>query len=70
METPGITNITLYAFRIFILSRHLQFLLEKFAHSDNILGLDRRKVFIFGYLHQNHSIYVKKTIFALARYIR
>jgi hypothetical protein len=42
----------------------------KSAHSDNILGLARRKVFRFGYLHRNHPIYMKKAIFALARYIQ
>jgi hypothetical protein len=48
---------------ICILSSHLQFLLEKSAHSGSILRFARRKVFRFGYLHQNHPIYVKKPIF-------
>ena len=53
-----------------ILSRHLEFLLEKSAHSDNNLSLVRCKVFRFGYLHRNLPIYMKKAIFALVRYIQ
>ena len=72
-ETPQSTKITMDEFRvnqIRILSSHLQFLLEKSVHSDNILSLARRKVFRFGYLHRNHPTYMKKAIFSLARYIR
>ena len=50
-------------------SRHLQFLLEKSAYSDNLLSFAHRRVFRFGYLHRNHPTHMKKAIFALAKYI-
>ena len=52
-----------------LLSGHLKFLLEKSAHSDNLLNFARRRVFRFGYLQRNHPTYMKKAIFALAKYI-
>jgi len=51
-------------------SRHLKFLLEKSAYSKSLLNFARRRVFRYGYLQQNHPIYVKTVIFALAKYIR
>jgi hypothetical protein len=51
-------------------STHLRFLLEKSAYSDNILNFARHRVFRFGYLHRKHPTYIKKTIFALAKYIQ
>ena len=54
MDTPQHRKITLDQLRVEEIrnvSSHLQFLLEKSAHSDNILGLARRKVFRFGYPH-------------------
>jgi len=50
-------------------SRLLKFLLEKSAYSDDLLNFACRRVFRFGYLQQNHPIYMKKVIFALAKYI-
>ena len=47
----------------------LTFLLEKSAYSDDLLKFACRRVFRFGYLQQNHPIYMKKVIFALAKYI-
>jgi len=47
----------------------LKFLLEKSAYSDDILNFACRRVFRFGYLQQNHPIYMKNVIFALAKYI-
>jgi hypothetical protein len=67
-KTPGSRYITLGALRvpqIRILSSHLQFLLDKSAHSDNILGLAHRKVFRFRYLHRDHPTYMKKAFFLL-----
>jgi hypothetical protein len=52
-----------------IRSSHLQFLLEKSAHSNSLLDFARRRVFRFGHLQQNHPIYMKKVIFSLAKYI-
>ena len=51
-------------------SNHLQFLLEKSAYSDSLLNFARRRVFRFGYLHRKHSTYMKKAIYALAKYIQ
>ena len=51
-------------------SDHLQFLLEKSAYSNNLLNFARRRVFRFRYLHRKHPIYMKKAIFALAKYIQ
>ena len=48
---------------------HLRFLLEKSAYSDSLLTFTRRRVFRFGYLQRNHPTYMKKAIFALAKYI-
>jgi hypothetical protein len=67
-KTPESRYITLGALRvpqIRILSSHLQFLLDKSAHSDNILGLARRKVFRFGYLHRDHPTDMKKAFLLL-----
>jgi hypothetical protein len=50
-------------------SAHLQSLLEKSAHSDDILHFAHHRVFRFGYLHREHPKYMKKAIFALAKYI-
>ena len=50
-------------------SNHVQFILQKSAYSHCILNFARRKVFRFGYLQRNHPIYLKKAIFALAKYI-
>ena len=50
-------------------SGHLTFLLEKSAYSDDLLNFACRRVFRFGYLQQKHPIYMKKVIFALAKYI-
>jgi len=47
----------------------LTFLLEKSAYSVHLLKFACRRVFRFGYLQQNHPIYMKKVIFALAKYI-
>jgi hypothetical protein len=52
-----------------IRSVHLKFLLEKAAYSDSVLNFARRRVFRFGYLQQSHPTYMKKAIFALAKYI-
>jgi hypothetical protein len=51
-------------------SNHLQFLLEKSTYSDNILDFARYRVFRFGYLARQHPTYMKKAIFALAKYIQ
>jgi hypothetical protein len=51
-------------------STHLRFLLEKSAYSDNILNFALHRVFRFGYLHRKHPTYIKKAIFALAKYIQ
>ena len=51
-------------------SKHLQFLLEKSAYSDNILDFARYRVFRFGYLARQHPVYMKEAIFSLAKYIR
>ncbi|KIM35968.1 hypothetical protein M413DRAFT_449493 [Hebeloma cylindrosporum] len=51
-------------------SIHLQFLLEKSGHSDPLLNFARRRVFRFRYLHRKHPTYIKKAIFALAKYIQ
>jgi len=51
-------------------SGHLKFLLEKSAYSDRLLNFARRRVFRFGYLQRNHPTYMKKAIFALAKYIQ
>ena len=51
-------------------SNHLLFLLPKSAYSNNILNFARYRVFRFGYLHRNHPTYMKRAIFALAKYIR
>jgi hypothetical protein len=64
-----------YQFRIKIhddrlLASHLEFLLEKAAYSNNLLNFAHRKVFRFGYLDRKHPIYIKKAIFALAKYIQ
>jgi hypothetical protein len=48
---------------------HLEFLLEKSAYSDSLLNFARRRVFRFGYLNRSHSKYMKKAIFALAKYV-
>ena len=48
----------------------LKFLLEKSAYSDSILIFARRRVFRFGYLQRNHPTYMKRAIFALAKYIQ
>jgi len=50
-------------------SEHLKFLLEKSAYSDSLLNFARRRVFRFGYLQRNYPTYMKRTIFALAKYI-
>jgi len=50
-------------------SKHLQFLLQKSAYSHLLLKFARQKVFRFGYLQRDHPIYIKKAIFALAKYI-
>ena len=50
-------------------SGHLTFLLEKSAYSDDLLDFACHRVFRFGYLQQKHPIYMKKVIFALAKYI-
>jgi len=52
-----------------LLSGHLKSLLEKSAHSRNLLNFARRRVFRFGYLQRNHPTYMKKAIFSLAKYI-
>jgi hypothetical protein len=54
----------------FFRSAHLQFLLEKSTHSNNILNFAHHRVFRFGYLHRKHPTYIKKAIFALAKYIQ
>ena len=73
-ESPEIRNLIVVGLqakrRNRFLSGHLQFLLEKAAHSDDIVGLARRKVFRFGYLYRNHPSHMKKAIFALAAYIQ
>jgi hypothetical protein len=51
-------------------SEHLLFLLQKSAYSDNILDFARHRVFRFGYLARQHPAYIKKAIFALAKYIQ
>ena len=51
-------------------SKHLQFLLQKSAYSENILGFARYRVFRFGYLARHHPVYMKKAIFSLAKYIQ
>ena len=50
-------------------SGHLKFLLEKSAHSDNLLNFARHRVFRFGYLQRSHPKYMKETIYTLAKYI-
>jgi hypothetical protein len=51
-------------------SNHLQFLLEKSAYSDNLLNFAHHRVFRFRYLHRKHPTYMKKAIFALAKYVQ
>ena len=51
-------------------SNHLQFVLQQSAYSDNILDFARYRVFRFGFLHRKHPVYMKKAIFALAKYIQ
>jgi len=51
-------------------SYHLLFLLPKSAYSHNILEFARYRVFRFGYLHRKHPTYMKRAIFALAKYIQ
>jgi hypothetical protein len=51
-------------------SGHLQFLLEKSAYSDDLLNFVHHRVFRFGYLHRKYPIFMKKAIFALAKYIQ
>ena len=51
------------------LSNHLRFLLSKSAYSHNIFNFARYRVFRFGYLRRNHPTYMKRAIFALAKYI-
>ena len=50
-------------------SGHLKFLLEKSAYSNDLLTFASLRVFRFGYLQQNHPIYMKRVIFALAKYV-
>jgi hypothetical protein len=50
-------------------SEFLKFLLEKSAYSDDLLNFACNRVFRFGYLQQNHPVYMKRVIFALANYI-
>jgi len=50
-------------------SGHLKFLLKKSAYSNSLLNFVRRRVFRFRYLQRNHPTYMKKVIFALAKYI-
>jgi hypothetical protein len=52
-----------------IRSVHVKFLLEKAAYSNSLLNFARRRVFRFGYPHQNHPTHMKKAIYALAKYI-
>ena len=54
----------------FYRSKHLRFLLEKSAYSDNILDFARDRVFRFGYLLRKHPAYMKRAIFSLAKYIQ
>jgi len=51
-------------------SDHLLFLLPKSAYSHDILNFARYRVFRFGYLHRKHPTYMKRAIFALAKYIQ
>jgi hypothetical protein len=51
-------------------SHHLRILLQKSACSDDLLNFAHRRVFRFGYLHRNHPTYIRKAIFALAKYIQ
>ena len=51
-------------------SEHFIFLLEKSGYSDNLLNFARRRVFRPEYLRRKRPIYMKKAIFALAKYIR
>ena len=51
-------------------SEHFIFLLENSGYSDNLLNFSRRRVFRPEYLRRKHPIYMKKAIFALAKYIR
>ena len=51
-------------------SKHLPFLLQKSAYSNNILNFARDRVFRFGYLHRKHPVHMKKAIFYLAKYIQ
>ena len=68
---PGRTEISSALDRFqYYGSDHLQFLLEKSSYSDNLLNFARRRVFRFGYLHRKHPTYMKKAIFALAKYIQ
>jgi len=50
-------------------SKHLAFLLPRSAYSHNILNFARYRVFRFGYLSRKHPTYLKRAIFALAKYI-
>jgi len=51
-------------------SVHLKFLLDKSPYSDKLVHFTRRRVFRFGYLQRNHPIYMKKAVYALAKYIQ
>ena len=50
-------------------SKHLQLLLHKSAYSNDLLNFARQRVFRFGYLQRSHPTYIKKAIFALAKYV-
>jgi len=50
-------------------SHHLLFLLPKSVYSHAILDFAYYRVFRFGYLHRKHPTYMKRAIFALAKYI-
>ncbi|KIM47228.1 hypothetical protein M413DRAFT_23462 [Hebeloma cylindrosporum] len=51
-------------------SSHLQFILEKSSHSDDILNFGRRIMFRLAYFSRKHPSYIKEVILALAKYIQ
>jgi len=50
-------------------SNHLLFLLRKSAYSANIINFSRYRVFRFGYIYRKHPTYIRRAIFALAKYV-
>ena len=70
LNTPVAVSRRLEGGYQYLRSTHLQFLLQKSAYSDKILDFARYRVFRSAYLARQHPLYMKKAIFALAKYIQ